>query len=307
MSDVTVRLDRVSKHYARQVAVAEVDLELRQGERVALVGHNGAGKSTLIKLMLGLVRPSSGEIEVLGEIPASGASTASRERIGYLPENVAFAPATTGEELLAFYAHLKRRPVARNREIMERVGIAHAARRRIGTYSKGMRQRLGLAQALIGNPRLLLLDEPTTGLDPELRQAFYEIVGALSAGGTTVLLSSHILTELEGHTDRVVVMSRGRKHADGTMTELRQLARQPVRIKISVDIECAAIFPAIIGDAVEWLPIGERDFEVHCLESEKVEMVRRITAGSLAVADLQIIPPTLDDLYAHFLHGEAAQ
>ncbi len=247
MSDVTVRLGGVSKRYGQQIAVTDVDLVLREGERIALVGHNGAGKSTLIKLMLGLIRPTSGDIEVLGETPASAASAKSRRRIGYLPENVAFPPATTGEELLAFYARLKREPVARNGEILERVGIAHAARRRVGTYSKGMRQRLGLAQALIGRPRLLLLDEPTTGLDPELRQSFYDIVGELSVGGATVLLSSHILTELEGRTDRVVVMSRGRKRADGTMAELRQLAQRPVRIKITVDIDRAALFPGAAG------------------------------------------------------------
>ncbi|MGC2396537.1 MAG: ABC transporter ATP-binding protein, partial [Rhodomicrobium sp.] len=142
MSGITVCLRGVSKSYGGHVAAQDVSLELREGERVALVGHNGAGKSTLIKLMLGLIRPTAGIVRVLGEEPAGQAATKTRRRIGYLPENVSLQPSMTGEELLAFYARLKHQPVAANAKILIRVGIAHAAHRRIATYSKGMRQRL---------------------------------------------------------------------------------------------------------------------------------------------------------------------
>jgi Cu-processing system ATP-binding protein len=175
MSDAaTVRLDAVAKHYGAVQAVDEVELTLYPGQCVALVGHNGAGKSTLIKLMLGLVRPTAGRVEVLGADAAGHAFGRLRSAIGFLPENVVFPPAMTGAEVLAFHARLKRRPVRRNVALLERIGFADAAGRRAGTYSKGMRQRLGLAQALIGAPRLLLLDEPTSGLDPALRQDFYD-------------------------------------------------------------------------------------------------------------------------------------
>jgi len=184
MSGVTVVLRDASKNYGDHVAVQGVSLELRGGERIALVGHDGAGKSTLIKLMLGLIRPTAGTVLVLGEDPARRAATKSRSRIGYLPENVALQPSMTGEELLAFYARLKHQPVAANPKILSRVGIAPAAHRRIATYSKGMRQRLALAQALIGDPRVLLLDEPTTGLDPALRQTFYSIVQEIERAGS---------------------------------------------------------------------------------------------------------------------------
>ena len=159
----TVVLRGVSHRYGRQQAVRDVDLTLRAGECVGLVGHNGAGKSTLIKMMLGLVRPTAGSVLVLGEDPAGGAAARARRELGYLPENVALYPSLTGAETLAFYARLKRQPVASNAALLERVGITAAAHRRVGTYSKGMRQRLGLAQALLGNPRALLLDEPTIG------------------------------------------------------------------------------------------------------------------------------------------------
>src|SRR5579859_627099 len=211
MTDCAATLEGVTKLYGRQAAVEAVDLVLRPGETLALAGHNGAGKSTLIKLMLGLIRPTQGRLAVLGQDPAAGGAASARLEIGYLPENVAFDPAMTGAETLAFYARLKRQPVARNAELLERVGIAKAAAQRVGTYSKGMRQRLGLAQALLGTPRLLLLDEPTSGLDPALRQSFYEIVRALRDQGAAVLLSSHALTEIEAQVDRIVIMNRGRK------------------------------------------------------------------------------------------------
>ena len=307
MNDVRIALHAVSKVYGKRAAVDAVDLELRQGERVALVGHNGAGKSTLIKLMLGLVRPIAGRVEVLGANPADRRAINVKRCMGYLPENVSLQPNLTGEELLAFYARLKHRPVAENAKILERVGIAHAAQSRIATYSKGMRQRLALAQALIGNPRVLLLDEPTTGLDPALRHTFYTIVRDLRAQGATVLLSSHALAELEGQTDRVIVMSQGRKVADGTLADLRRLARRPVRIRVTLHDEHVTLFPRIAQTALEWHRISERTFEVSCAEPEKIEVVRQITDGNLSVADLEILAPSLDDIYAHFLVTESAE
>src|SRR5690606_37618062 len=148
----TVDIRDVSKRYGRVEAVRNVTFALPPGETVALVGHNGAGKTTLIKLMLGLIHPSAGTITVLDENPAAGES-ATRRRLGYLPENVSFNAALTGRELLSFYARLKGEAPKRAMPLLEQVGLAAAADRRGGTYSKGMRQRLGLAQALIGEPR----------------------------------------------------------------------------------------------------------------------------------------------------------
>ena len=203
-----IMLEGVTKRYGSVEAVRDASFALTPGA-TALVGHNGAGKTTLMKLMLGLIRPTSGAISVLGENPAAGQFEA-RRRLGYLPENVSFNAALTGRETLAFYARLKREPVARSMELLDRVGLGAAGARRVGTYSKGMRQRLGLAQALLGEPQVLLLDEPTTGLDPALRLSFYEIVQDLAQRGATVLLSSHALSELEERAERVIIMDRGR-------------------------------------------------------------------------------------------------
>jgi Cu-processing system ATP-binding protein len=204
---------KVSKHYGAIAAVRDVSFTLAGPETVALVGHNGAGKTTLMKLMLGLAHPTAGTIHVLGADPAARAS-AARRRIGYLPESVSFNPALTGREILAFYARLQDVTPAAAFGLLDRVGLKDAASRAVGTYSKGMRQRLGLAQALIGSPQLLLLDEPTSGLDPALRQEFYGIVGELRDGGATVVLSSHALTEIEDRAERVIIMSGGSVVAD---------------------------------------------------------------------------------------------
>ncbi|RAI54106.1 ABC transporter ATP-binding protein [Roseicella frigidaeris] len=187
-----IELEGVAKRYGAVQAVRDVSFSLPQGARVALVGHNGAGKTTLMKLMLGLIRPSAGSLRVLGEDPAAGVAGA-RQRLGWLPENASFNPSLTGREVLRFFARLKRERAAVADDLLERVGLSEAARRRVGGYSKGMRQRLGLAQAMLGSPRALLLDEPTTGLDPAVRHGLYDMLAVLAGGGTTVLLSSHAL------------------------------------------------------------------------------------------------------------------
>jgi Cu-processing system ATP-binding protein len=306
MSGNTVELREVAKSYGAQEAVCGVDLELRPGERVALAGHNGAGKSTLIKLMLGLIAPTRGSIRVLGEDPGRRAAAPVRESMGYLPENVVFHPSMTGAETLAFYARLKRQPLARNAELLERVGIAAAARRRVGTYSKGMRQRLGLAQALLGSPKILLLDEPTTGLDPALRQRFYEIVQELRDGGATVLLSSHALAELEGRVDRIIILNRGRKVADGTMRELREQAAIPMRIRVRLAAAPRIAINDQRGRLNGWANVGRMLYEIECTEANKVEAIRSLGILPVQIEDVEIWQPGLDALYASFLAREDA-
>jgi Cu-processing system ATP-binding protein len=299
---LTVRIAEATKHYGRIAAVNNATFDLAKGEMVALIGHNGAGKTTLMKLMLGLIRPSRGSIEVLGDNPAAG-QFAGRRHLGYLPENVSFDAALTGRETQAFYARLKREPIAKALELLDMVGLGTAASRRIGTYSKGMRQRLGLAQALIGRPRVLLLDEPTTGLDPGLRQTFYEVIQLLAAEGTTVLLSSHALTELEERAGRVIIMDHGIKVADGSIDELRRLARLPTKIRLKV---------SGLGsdDAPAWLPASTlcRRLNGHIVEidappDQKIDLLHRATAEGTSVEDLEVVPPSLDELYAHFLRS----
>jgi Cu-processing system ATP-binding protein len=291
----TVEVSNVGKRFGARWAVRGIDLALAPGRCVGLVGHNGAGKSTLIKLMLGLLRPNEGSVRVLSEDPASG-QVAVRAALGYLPENVALHPAMTGAETLAFYARLKRQDLRRNPALLERVGLADAARRRVGTYSKGMRQRLGLAQALLGAPRALLLDEPTSGLDPALRQSFYEILRELRDDGAAILLSSHALAELEGAVDRVVVLDRGGKIADGEIAALRRLAgiRPRIRLRTADPAQDATAHWA------GWQRLGDGVLELTCEEDAVAAVLRGLPADA---RDIEIMRPTLDEVYARFLQG----
>ena len=306
MTKPTVVVSGVAKRYGKVSAVKDVSFTLNEGETVALVGHNGAGKTTIVKLLLGLIRPSEGRVEVLGEDPARG-DFAVRQRLGYLPESVAFHMALTGRETLAFYARLKRVDSSLAPELLERVGLAaEAADRPVRTYSKGMRQRLGLAQALLGQPRVLLLDEPTSGLDPALRRRFYDLLDELRSTGTTILLSSHALTELEDRADRVLIVNQGGKIADGTLDSLRGIARLPTRISVKL-ANRGCVEKWTFGGAV-WLNGGHDTVETEVAMKDKISLLKEVTANPADIAALHVMEPTLDDLYAHFLNtGRAAQ
>ncbi len=301
-----IAADKVSKQFGQLKALQEVSFALPPGELVALAGPNGAGKTTLLKLILGLLRPSGGTIEILGEDPAIG-SLAARRQLGYLPENVAFNDGLTGRETLMFYARLKRQHADAALALLERVGLTAAARRRVATYSKGMRQRLGLAQALLGSPRALLLDEPTTGLDPAFRQQFYALLRELRDRGATVLLSSHALTELEGRADRIIIMKEGIIVANSTLGELRRMAQLPSRVVLTMADAMSVEAAAQLAPTASMRRIKPHVLEFLCSERDKMDFVRRIVAQNTAIDDLEVIPPALDELYAHFLgpHAEA--
>lgn len=293
-----IEADHVSRRYGAQLAVDDVSVAFEPGQCTAIVGHNGAGKSTLIKMLLGLVRPTAGRIEILGEDPTARGASAWRRQVGFLPENVSFPPSLSGRETLDFYARLKGQPTSRNAGLLDRVGLAEAAGRRVSTYSKGMRQRLGLAQALLGSPRVLVLDEPTGGLDPTSRQSCYAIVRGLVADGVAVLLSSHALEEIEGQADRIAVMSHGRLMACGSLDELRGLSQLPVQIQLRVadDGRAGALSRSFgVPAAIE----GHR-IALACPAAAKMDVLRRVAACE-EVVDFDVLPPTLDSLYAWFM------
>ena len=299
-----IALDTVSKRYGAREVVHDLSLAVATGESLALVGPNGAGKTTLMKMILGVTRPSSGTVRVQGADPSGSGAAALRKCLGYLPENVAFHGAMTGAELLDFYARLKGEPVTSCAALLERVGLTEAADRRVRTYSKGMRQRLGLAQALLGHPHLLVLDEPTTGLDPTLREHFYRILAEQHAAGATALVSSHALTEIEGRTDRIAIVKGGRLLICGTLDELRAKASLPVRIRLMVDPGTASIVAQRIGNGITLSKVNERSVDLHCLNGDKMTVVRRIGELGQPVNDLDIVPPRLDQVYAHFAGEE---
>jgi Cu-processing system ATP-binding protein len=289
----TLTISELTKRYGEVAALTDVSLSVARGERVALLGHNGAGKSTLMKVILGLIPMTGGRVTICDAAPGS---SAARAAVAYLPENAAFHPALTGLEQTRHYLRLRGQDPRQAMALLEKVGLAHAAGRRIGTYSKGMRQRVGLAQALIGEPRLLVLDEPTSGLDPVSRREFYALLDELAARGASILLSSHALTEVEARTDRIVILSKGRLVAEGSLADLRRRADLPVSLHVSARPGQAAALAAALPGAT----LVEGVVHLTCPQSQKLQTLARITALGTEVADLEVLPPSLEDLYTHF-------
>lgn len=284
---------RVTRTFGAVEALQDVSLSVAEGERVALLGHNGAGKSTLMKIVLGLIAATSGEVRVAGAVPGS---RAAREAAAYLPENAAFHPALTGREQIALYLRLRGEPAARAGGLLERVGLEGAADRRIGTYSKGMRQRVGLAQAFIGHPRLMVLDEPTSGLDPVSRREFYGILDELAREGAAILLSSHALTEVEARTDRIAILSKGRLVANDTLASLRREAGLPIHIQVAARPETVDDVAArLAGTRMNGVRV-----DLACAQGDKLARLGQIADLAALIDDVEVIPPSLEELYTHF-------
>ncbi len=221
MTAPPVAADGLVKHYGERVALDGLSLRVGQGEVVGLLGPNGAGKTTTVKILLGLVAPTAGHAELFG-LPVT--DPAARRRVGYLPEQFRFPGWMTGAGLLDLHGRLAGLDAAvrteHAAEVLDLVGLRGRERERIGGYSKGMQQRIGLAQALVGNPDLVILDEPTSALDPIGRRDVRDIVRTLRARGTAVVLNSHLLSEVEMVCDRVAIVDRGRLVRSGRLDEL---------------------------------------------------------------------------------------
>ncbi len=298
MSDA-IEFDGVCKDYGAVSALDGLSLQVPEGEVLGLLGHNGAGKSTTIKLILGVIAPSAGRIRVLGQCPHAKASRSLRMQWGYLPESVRFYEQLTGREVLEYFAALKRVGISEVTDLLERVGLSSAAKRRVKTYSKGMRQRLGLAQALLGRPRLLLLDEPTVGLDPIAVRDFFLTLEELRRQGTTVLLSSHVLPGIEQHIERVAILRNGSLQALGTLDELRRQARLPLKIRVSGDWPEGFWESRLVGQGITGYQLNCTRLEIDSTLESKLD-VMRLLLSETRVKDIDVRPPSLESLYVHF-------
>jgi Cu-processing system ATP-binding protein len=294
-----VSLRGAVKHYGAVRAVDGVDLDIGHGEVFGLIGHNGAGKSTLFKMMLGLVAPTCGDVRVLGQPVAGSQAREARRSIGYLPENVVLYDNLSGLETLRYIARLKGVSKDACEPALDRVGLgAAAAKRPVREYSKGMRQRLGFAQALLGRPRVLFLDEPTTGLDPDAIHAFYATLAQLRADGVTMVLSSHILAELQQRVDRVAIMAAGKVQAVGSVQGLRERAALPLRMMLR-STETGRI---VVRDALATLSLDVADWQgcsvtVSFPRESKMALLSAVSSLGSAVVDLQLHEPSLEDVF----------
>ncbi|CEG55168.1 ABC transporter ATP-binding protein [Stutzerimonas kunmingensis] len=292
-----VEIQGVSQRYGSMTVLHDLNLNLGEGEVLGLFGHNGAGKTTSMKLILGLLAPSEGQVKVLGRAPND---PQVRRQLGYLPENVTFYPQLSGRETLRHFARLKGAALSQVDELLEQVGLAHAADRRVKTYSKGMRQRLGLAQALLGEPKLLLLDEPTVGLDPIATQDLYLLIDRLRQRGTSIILCSHVLPGVEAHINRAAILAKGRLQAVGSLSQLRAEAGLPVRIRASGVSERDSWLQRWTDAGHSARGLSESSLEVVAVNGHKLVLLRQLL-GESEPEDIEIHQPSLEDLYRYYM------
>lgn len=289
----------VVKRFGTQNAVDGVDLRVEKGELFGLIGHNGAGKSTLFRMMLGLLEPTAGEIRILGQTVHGAAFRSVRRGVGYLPENVVFYDNLSGAETLAYLARLKGVGEAQCAPLLGRVGLAGAARKRVSEYSKGMRQRLGLAQALLGKPALLFLDEPTTGLDPEAIREFYVLLAELRAEGVTMILSSHILSEIQERVSALAILRNGRIQASGTVQSLREGLSLPVKIhaQLQAGASSSALRTRLYALGVDGITQDAATLAFSCPRALKLAALAALMLEPDLLHDLHVQEPSLEDVY----------
>jgi ABC-2 type transport system ATP-binding protein len=284
------------------VAVAGIDLEVAEGEIYAFLGPNGAGKTTTVRMLTTLLVPTGGEAIVAGfDVVRQAADV--RRAIGVALQEAALDPLMTGRELMLLQATLHAIPkpdaIRRTDALLERVGLTEAAERRIGTYSGGMRRRLDLATALVHDPRVLFLDEPTTGLDPVSRRAIWDEVRKLNLEGTTVFLTTQYLEEADQVADRVGIINEGKMAAEGTPTALKaQIGRPHLELTLTDGAED--------GRAVQVLarfgePLPSKDgallVSLERGASDVALVVRALDEAGLCVESLDLVQPTLDDVF----------
>lgn len=298
-TDFAITLQGVRKHYGAVHAVDGVDLEIPRGKIFGLIGHNGAGKSTLFKMMLGLERPTSGRILVAGADVAGANFRAARRQLGYLPENVVLYDNLTGLETLRFFARLKGASVQQCQPLLDKVGLTHAGKRAVREYSKGMRQRLGFAQALLGKPQVLFLDEPTNGLDPQAIRDFYATLRELQQTGVTVVITSHILSELQERVDSLAILAAGKLQAQGSVQQLREDTGLPLVVEVDGTAEqLQSLSPILAGLGVQQSASTATGLRFECEREQKMAVIAAL--APLALHDIRLLEPSLEDMFFGF-------
>jgi len=286
----------LTKHYGPIRALDALDITVREGEIFGFLGPNGAGKSTTIRLLLGFLRPTSGEGRVLG-LDSVRDSVAIRARIGYLPGGVALYDSLTGEEILDYLGELSGRPPVRRKELCDRLELLpQTLRRLVRDYSRGMRQKIGIVQALQHEPELAILDEPSEGLDPLMQRAFYDILDVLKNEGRTIFFSSHVLSEVERVCDRVAIVRRGQ------LVAVEEIAALLARRMRKVDMRLAGT-PPRLEDVPGVLNIMIADGRLTCqVEGDIRPFLAAIVDAP--IVDLTIEPAHLEDAFLE-LYKEA--
>jgi ABC-2 type transport system ATP-binding protein len=316
MDPVTIQTVGLTKRYGDHTVVDSLDLEVRQGEVFGLLGPNGAGKTTTILMLLGLTEPSAGSVQVLGLDPTRNPLEVKR-RVGYLPDAVGFYEQMTGRENLRYTARLNRiepgQAEGRIERLLTEVGLADAADRPAGTYSRGMRQRLGIADALVKEPEVLILDEPTAAIDPE---GVIEILGLIrrlaDEQGVTLLLSSHLLRQVEEVCDRVAIFVDGKVVASGAPHELAATSSGDwERLELGIDGDPTQVEDLLRGLAevteVQRHPRRPGMWELTVASGATAPVVAALTGAGLAVWHVNRLSDELDEIYRRYFQREEVE
>lgn len=312
MQDVVLETQGLTKAYNGFVAVDGLDVTVRRGEVFGLLGPNGAGKTTTILMLLGLTEPTSGNVRVLGLDPARQPLSV-KARVGYLPERLGFYEELTAEENLIYTAKLNglRRGEIENRieAVLDQMGLSDSAHQRVLTFSRGMRQRLGLADVLIKEPRLIIMDEPTQGLDPQAAREFLDVIRQFKSQGITILLASHLLHQVQAVCDRVGLFHRGKMVLKGTVRDLaQQVLGGAYRIKIEAEGGNGLIEALDELDGV--LSIHRPDTSLYQLEAEsdlRPEAAKAMVEAGAQLLSLDVESPGLDEVYTQYFEQEEVE
>ena len=292
MNDLVIQTDRLTKRYGRILAVDRLSLEVPRGRVFGLLGPNGSGKTTTMGMLLGLVRPTSGSLSLLG----SGSRHAEAlRRVGAIVESPSFYPYLSGRANLTYFQGVSgggsRREVD---DLLEQVGLADRADDRFGDYSLGVKQRLGLAYTLLGDPELLLLDEPTNGMDPAGMAEIRELIRSLGTDGRTVLLSSHLLHEVEQVCDSVAILSHGKLIAQGAVADLLRLQEQ-VRLRTSDDAKAVEILAGL--DWVEGVETTDDGLIVTVAHERSSELTAALSRSEVYVTEIAPLQISLEQYF----------
>jgi len=281
------RLRQIAKSFGSLPALGPLDLDIAEGQWLGLFGHNGSGKTTLIRILLGLTPPTSGTMTIDGSVPTEREWRSFRRQLGFMPERVQLYEGMSGREVLAYFARLRGVEERRIEHLLDRVDLTAAADRRVGEYSKGMRQRLNLAQALLGRPRLLVFDEPVEGLDPVGVRSLFGLLREERV--PTVVIASHLIAEVSRHVDRVCILADGRVRSIGTVADVTAAMPVPAIIHVYTSGERDdAIEAVLVGAGARTVTRGGGSIVVEVDASRKADAIFALNLLREHVRDLRV-------------------
>lgn len=298
-----IEVDSLTKAYGGFTAVNKISFRVKKGEIFGFLGPNGAGKTTTMKAILDLIHADAGDVKIKG-IDMRTHGKEARKLIGYMPEKVAFYDHLTALQNLSFYAEIRHTPIKECHDIIQKVGLGDTGKKPVGKFSKGMAQRLGMARAILGNPEILILDEPSSGLDPRGISLFRDIILDMKKKGTTIFLSSHILSEIQSVCDRVGIINRGVLVAQDAVAALSKKLQLMPQLIIDLDTITDTIESAIKKiPGVAHVEIHGKQIIITCEETTKTQVILAIEGAGCSIVNIQTREPSLEEVFMRYTGG----